>query len=166
MLVVEDRNRAAVVAEDVDDLREEFGSRVELLALGIGRVLAVFGDHHHAVDGQSLATAAEGVGNGLVESETELAGTFGRQVTLGKTEFLFADLLVRGGRLLSDKGRDDFDPGFVPVTLVGIPDKESVTDVLAMTEVSPQRGDDCDPFFGTSFLRGRFLFVAATGAHQ
>ena len=94
MFVVEDRNRAAVAAEDVDDLREELGSGVEFLTLGIGWVLTVFGNQHHAVDSQSPATAAEGIGNGLVEFEAELAGPTGRQVTLWKTKLLFSDLAV------------------------------------------------------------------------
>ena len=50
--------------------------------------------------------------------------------------------------------------------LLLVADKESVADVLAVTAVRPQRGDDRDPFFGTRFPCGRFLLVAATGAHQ
>ena len=52
MLIVEQRNGAACLAENVRDFAEELESRIQLLALFVGWIIAVLSNQQHAIHGQ------------------------------------------------------------------------------------------------------------------
>ena len=72
VLVVVDRNGAAVLFEDLDALLEEFVARIEDLALLVARIVAVLADDQHGIDGQFVAAAAQRLGDGRIDLEAEL----------------------------------------------------------------------------------------------
>src|ERR1019366_10571764 len=63
VLIVVQRNGAAVLFEDLDTLLKELGARIEDLALVIARVVAVLGDEEHRIYCELLTAAAKGLGN-------------------------------------------------------------------------------------------------------
>ena len=83
MLVVENRDRAAVVLEDLGGLAEELVARIEDLPLVVAGIIAVFADDQDGVDGQFVAAAAERLGNRGIDLEAEVAARWPLWSSLG-----------------------------------------------------------------------------------
>src|SRR5262249_50291686 len=127
VLVVKDRRRAAVLAEDVHHLPEELVARVLLLPQLVPRIVAVFADDQHRVHGQPSAPAAQGLGDARVDGEAELLGALPAEVI---------------ARRLIDIGRDALEGGPVPPALYGVAVQEAFGHVPGVRALAPLRGDD------------------------
>ena len=86
-------------------------------------------DDEDAVDGQVIAAAAQGFGDGRIQAEAELAGAVGTLVT---------------GRALVDVHGDNMDVRIMPHPLVRVTDQEAVDEMLGVREVGIDGGDDGD----------------------
>src|SRR5262249_44008956 len=64
MPVIEDRNGAACLAENVCDFAEELESWIQLLALFVGRIIAVLSNEQNTIDGQAAVSQGERLFNG------------------------------------------------------------------------------------------------------
>ena len=129
MLVVVDRNRAAIRFEDLAALLEKFEAGIQYLALVVARVVAVFADDQHGIDGEFVTAAAQRFGDGRIHLEPEL---------------LRALLAEIARRVLVHVQRDDLHVGLVPGPVDRIANQEAVADMLAVRKVAVDGGDDGD----------------------
>ena len=74
VLVVEERNRHAVLLEHLDALLDELVSRIELLPLLVSRVLPVLSDDQDGVHGELAAAAAQRLRDRGIHRKPELLG--------------------------------------------------------------------------------------------
>src|SRR5690349_3423628 len=73
VLVVEDGDDAAVLAECAEDLAQESAPGVEVLAERVPRVLAVLGDADDAIDGDRVRAGGQGLLDGVEDRNPMLS---------------------------------------------------------------------------------------------
>ena len=134
MLVVEDRNRASVLAKDVGHLLEEFVARILLLTVFVPGIVAVLSDDQHGIDRQFVASAPQSLGNGRVNRKAKLFRTFHAEVVLRPL------INIRGDHI---QGRS------MPATVGWIADQKALRHVPGVRVKSPLGRDD-----GQSFASG------------
>src|SRR5262245_23401921 len=82
MLVAEHRHGAAAAAELVSDFEKQLESRIQLLSLAIGWIVARFANQQDAVDGQLLASQRQRLGDRGENRNTIALGAFTAHVVL------------------------------------------------------------------------------------
>ena len=140
VLVAKHRHRPAGLAEDLHDLLEHFVPRVELLAALVVRVVPVFSDQQHAIDGQLVAAERQRLGDGLVQVKLELLGQF-------LTEVVLADL--------GDVHAGDGPVGVVHATAAQVAVQEAAANMVGVRQVVVGRGDDGEAALGLIGARRR-----------
>ena len=70
--MVEVRNGASFFLEDLGALLEEIVARIKDLAFMVARVVALFDDRQHGIDGKLVAAAAQSFRNIAAQTEAEL----------------------------------------------------------------------------------------------
>jgi hypothetical protein len=130
MLVVEDRRRAAILAEHIGNLAKELMPRVLLLAELVDRVIAVLADHQHRIDRQFIAAAAQRLGDGGIACEAELLRPAAAQIPF---------------RFLIDVGCNDLQFRLSPFPFEWITHQEPLGHVPGVAAIGPDIGDDRQP---------------------
>src|SRR6188474_2252506 len=126
MLVVVNRNDAAILFEHLDTLFEKFVARVEDLPLFILRIITVLSDEEYGVHCQLIAAATQGLRDGGIDRETEFLRAFGALVAL---------------RLLVHVQRHHLHVGTMPLASDRIADQEPVRHMLRVRQVAIDGSD-------------------------
>ena len=82
MFVIEHRHGPSTLAEDVGDFEEHFEARIQLLGFLILRIVAVFANQQHSVDGEAFASQRKGFLHGAKDGYVVLLCTVAAHVLL------------------------------------------------------------------------------------
>ena len=117
MLVIEDRNRAPVLAKDVGHLLEELIARILRLLEFALRIIAVLADDQHGVNCEFVSAATQRLSDRRIDGKSKLLGTLAAQVIL---------------RLLIDIRRDHIQRWPMPATIDRIADQKPLGHMPSM----------------------------------
>ena len=115
MLVVENRDTASAVFENLDDLLEPLVAWVQMLPLFVDGVISVFTDEHNPIDGKFATTQCQSFFDGGIEFQ---AVAFDFAVALASFAPAVVTRLCLGHRCRELRSTQTCEPAHIPLIYI------------------------------------------------